>query len=289
MYKVDNAVILAAGMASRFVPISYEMPKALITVKGEILLERQIRQLQEAGIEEIIIVVGHLKEQFKYLVNKFNVRLIENQEYLNRNNNSSIYAVKKYLRNTFIFSSDNYFEENPFENEVDDSYYAAIYADGVTKEWCMEEGQDGYISRVEIGGSHSWYMLGHAFWSEEFSRKFINILDSIYYREETVNMLWEDILIDHLDELKMKIRKYNSGMIYEFDTLDELRAFDVDYIENSHSIILKELANKLECREREIVNLKPYKVSNEIIGFEFDCKKRHFLYKYETNSLKKIM
>ena len=49
-YKADNAIIMAAGASSRFAPLSYEVPKALIRVKNEILLERQIRQLQEAGI-----------------------------------------------------------------------------------------------------------------------------------------------------------------------------------------------------------------------------------------------
>lgn len=56
--KVDNAVIMAAGTASRFAPLSYEKPKALIEVRGEILIERQIRQLLEVGIKEIILVVG---------------------------------------------------------------------------------------------------------------------------------------------------------------------------------------------------------------------------------------
>ncbi len=39
-YQVDNAIIMAAGLSSRFAPISYEKPKALIKIKGEILLER---------------------------------------------------------------------------------------------------------------------------------------------------------------------------------------------------------------------------------------------------------
>lgn len=58
-YKVDNAIIMAAGLSSRFVPLSYEMPKALVNVKGEKLIERQIKQLQEAGIQEIIIITGY--------------------------------------------------------------------------------------------------------------------------------------------------------------------------------------------------------------------------------------
>ena len=61
-YCVDNAVIMAAGTASRFAPLSFEKPKALIEVKGEVLIERQIRQLKEAGISEIIVVVGYKKE-----------------------------------------------------------------------------------------------------------------------------------------------------------------------------------------------------------------------------------
>lgn len=48
---VDNAVIMAAGTSSRFAPISYEKPKALINVKGEILIERQIKQLYDVGIK----------------------------------------------------------------------------------------------------------------------------------------------------------------------------------------------------------------------------------------------
>lgn len=99
-YKVDNAIIMAAGLSSRFAPISYEKPKALIEVKGEVLIERQIRQLKEAGIENIILVVGYKKEQFAYLVEKMGVTIVENDEYNVRNNNSSIYAVRKYLKNS---------------------------------------------------------------------------------------------------------------------------------------------------------------------------------------------
>ena len=42
-YQAENAVILAAGLSSRFAPISYEMPKALIPVRGEVLIERPDR------------------------------------------------------------------------------------------------------------------------------------------------------------------------------------------------------------------------------------------------------
>ena len=37
-----NAIIMAAGTSSRFVPLSVERPKGLLEVKGEVLIERQI-------------------------------------------------------------------------------------------------------------------------------------------------------------------------------------------------------------------------------------------------------
>ena len=74
--KVDNAIIMAAGTASRFAPLSYEKPKALISVRGEVLIERQIRQIKEAGIEEIAIVTGYKAQAFEYLKEKFGVHLI---------------------------------------------------------------------------------------------------------------------------------------------------------------------------------------------------------------------
>ena len=202
-YVVDSAVIMCAGTSSRFAPLSYEKPKALTEVRGEILLERQIRQLIEAGVPEIVLVLGYKKEQFYYLREKFGVTLIENTEYLVRNNHSSLWAARDYLKNTYICSADNYFSENPFEREVDGGYYAAVYSQGPTQEWCLTEDAAGDIDSVTVGGEDAWYMLGHAFWTEDFSRRFLEILEDIYDLPETKDMLWEAIYMRHLDELKL--------------------------------------------------------------------------------------
>ena len=67
MIKVRNAVILAAGAATRFVPLSLEQPKGLYEVNGRRLIDRQIEQLLEAGITDITLVLGYKKEMFYYL------------------------------------------------------------------------------------------------------------------------------------------------------------------------------------------------------------------------------
>ncbi len=284
-YKVDNAIILAAGTSSRFAPLSYEKPKGLITVKGEVLIERQIRQLREAGIEEIILVVGYKEECFEYLKEKYGVILVNNPYYNTRNNNASIRVVEPYLRNSYLCSSDNYFNINPFEKEVPESYYAAVHADGETAEWCLEEDADGYITDVKIGGKNAWYMLGHTFWSEEFSRKFCEILNREYELPETTDMLWEKIYIAHLNELKMKARHYPETAIFEFDRLDELRQFDESYITDTRSVILKKLAQQLHCTESQMVKLKAQKTKdNSASGFTFEVNGIRYEYNYESET-----
>lgn len=289
MHIVDNAVIMAAGTASRFAPLSYEKPKALIPVKGEVLIERQIRQLQEAGVPEIYIVVGYQAEKFAYLAEKFGVHIVENPDFLTRNNNASIYAVKDILKNTYICSADNYFAENPFERAVSDCYYAAVYADGPTKEWCLSCDGDGTICEVQVGGENAWFMLGHTFWDEAFSKMFRKILEAEYDLPETADLLWESIYMNHLDELKMKIRKYESDVVFEFDTLDELRVFDTSYVDDTRSEILKEVAGQLGCGEREIREVTAYKDStNAAAGFTFCCGGERYRYSYEDQNLRRI-
>ena len=50
-------MIIAAGFGSRFVPLTFETPKGLLEVFGERMIERQIRQLHEAGVYDITIAV----------------------------------------------------------------------------------------------------------------------------------------------------------------------------------------------------------------------------------------
>ena len=195
--------------------------------------------------------------------------------------------MKDYLKNSYICSSDNYFIENPFENDVTESYYASVYVSGNTDEWCIYE-EDGWIKKVVVGGVDSWIMLGHVFWTEKFSERFISILEQEYDKEETKDKLWESIYIEHIDELPMKIRKYKSDFIFEFDTLDELRLFDSTYIYNTRSEIIKHIADKLGVGEDKITNIKAFKDgSNAAAGFTFNADKKYRYY-YNTYKMEEI-
>src|SRR5690606_9520583 len=53
-----KGVILAAGRGARLNGGNGDMPKCLVTVGGETLLARNVRVLREAGIDDVVVVVG---------------------------------------------------------------------------------------------------------------------------------------------------------------------------------------------------------------------------------------
>ncbi len=290
MINVDNAVIMAAGTSSRFAPLSYERPKGLIEVKGEILIERQIEQLIDAGVHSIIVVTGYKAEMFMYLEKKYGVKLIHNDEFSTRNNNGSIYAVKDYLNNSYICSSDNYFSNNPFEKHVSDPYYAVLYAEGETAEWCVNIDENDWITSVEVGGKNSWYMLGHVFFDQAFTHTFLKILTENYNNPEYVGMYWEGIYKKHINKLKLKVRRYSEFDIFEFDSLDELRLFDKSYVDNTRSEIIKEIVQRLGCAERDIIKIFPVvdSQSGEVVGCKFMAGKQNYEFLYQNRQLRRM-
>lgn len=281
-----NAIIMAAGMSTRFVPLSLEIPKALLKVKGEVLIERQICQLKEAGIEEIVIVVGYMKEQFQYLTERYGVILIENPVYHSRNNHSTLYVAREYLKDTFICSGDNYFTENVFQEESKHSYYAAVYEKGITNEWCILTDDLGKIERVEIGGRDSWIMKGHAYFTKEFSNRLVPYLVKAYADAGSAGKFWEEIYMENIHGMDMYIHKYDQSVIEEFDSIEELRMFDEAYINHTGSRILENISRELDCQESGITHICPVKERGRAVGVCFECKGHKYVYSFKTRLLK---
>ncbi len=279
-YKVDNAIIMAAGMASRFAPLSYEKPKGLLIVKGEVLIERQICQLQQAGITDITIVVGYMKEAFFYLKDKFNVDIVINEDYYRYNNTSTLLLVENKLKNTYICSSDDYFTENVFEPYVYSSYYSGIYVDGESDEYGINTDKSGRIKSIDYHAKDMWVMLGHVYFTNDFSNRFKKILSEEFQIGNTKYELWENLLNRHLNELEIYLKKYPDGIIYEFDSLDELRNFDDRYLENSGSEIFKNICSTLKCSEKDITNISVMSKGLTNLSFKFDCNSQTYVYRH---------
>lgn len=200
---------------------------------------------------------------------------LEKKEYEKKNNHSSIYAARKYLKNSIITSSDLYFKENIFQKYAYDAYYTAVYKRGKTAERGIILDEDDRILNTMYGDRcyDIWVTLGYAFFNQRFSNNLIKILDAIYDLPETYNKFWADIQDENLKELYMYAKLCDENVIYEFDSLEELRKFDKKYLVNSESNIMRQVCYMLGAREDEIIDIESLrKIKKTLFRFKFrDC------------------
>lgn len=60
--KVRKAVIPAAGLGTRFLPVTKSVPKELLPILDQPMLQYVVEEAAEAGVEEVIVVTSHGKE-----------------------------------------------------------------------------------------------------------------------------------------------------------------------------------------------------------------------------------
>ena len=292
-YRVDSAVILAAGFGSRFVPLTFETPKGLLEVFGERMIERQIAQLHEVGVTDITIVVGYLKEKFEYLIDKWGVKLLYNPEYHNKNTLTTVYRARDCFKgkNTYLLSSDNWIRNNMYHTYECGAWYSSVYMEGKTSEWCMDSNKKGLITKVQVGGSDSWVMYGPVFFSKQFTEEFFPILETYYHTPGTEQMYWEQVFVDlvngtvsehlpgknkfHVPE--MYINKQPADQVYEFENLEELRLFDKRYQNHSDNVAMELVADVLHIPESEITDLRCLKSGMTNKSFLFRVKDRSYI------------
>ena len=119
-------------------------------------------------------------------------------------------------------------------------------------------------------------MLGHVYFDKNFSDSFKEILKNEYKNEETRKKLWEQVYIKHISTLKMKIKKYPNGVIFEFDSLEELRKFEPTFLSNTK--IMKEISEYLHCNENELSNFLLEENNEEFFSFSFIYKRQKYIY-----------
>ena len=282
-----NAIILAAGKSNNFAPFTYEKPKGLFIVKNQILIERQIEQLIEAGIEDIYVVIGYMKEKFFYLERKYpEVNLIMNNKYARFGNIYSMYVAREYLANTFICCADHYFLENPFidGNDLNQSYRACTYINGYFEEFSVDYSDANIITGCYMGGEDSHAMIGHGYFNETFSNKFLELLEEEIKDFGINNMFWEEFYAKHIKELTLSMKTYENGEILEFDSVDDLREFDSDFLLNVDSDIVSNICKVFDCHPNDIVDIDIINAGFTNVSFKFTVGGEDYVYRHPGGS-----
>jgi choline kinase len=96
-----RGIILAAGKGSRLNGTAGESPKCLVKVGGETLIDRQIRALRRAGIDEITVVVGCQADQVRRACGN-GITYVENSKYAQTNSMYSLWMARPLLFDGFV-------------------------------------------------------------------------------------------------------------------------------------------------------------------------------------------
>ncbi|PAB54118.1 hypothetical protein A3Q05_08170 [Lactobacillus johnsonii] len=289
-YKVDNAVIMAAGAATRFIPLSLEYPKGLFEVKGEKLIERQIIQLKEAGISDITVILGYKKEMFYYLKDKFNVMLVINDQYNVKNNIESLYCAKDKLKNTYVCPCDEYFVNNPFNQYEYISFYAGYETDSKQSEMYAITDNNNKIIEMDKAMSSGELLLGHTFWNSEFSKTFIRYAEKDKSVGKYDDQFWEWLVKDNLSNFPdYYFKEYAANTIFEFDYFEQLKAFDSKFIDHAHSHILRNIKLIFRCEEEDIVNFRPITEGMTNTSFVFRVRGKDYVYRHPGGGTEQVV
>ena len=110
-----NAIILAAGMGTRLLPETENIPKGMVKLFDKSLIEMQIDIFKKCGIDDISIVTGYLAEK----INFQSINYFKNENFSTTAGNESVYCAKQKLNDTIICYADLVFDISIIKKMID--------------------------------------------------------------------------------------------------------------------------------------------------------------------------
>lgn len=268
----QRAIILAAGFGMRMVPINTEIPKGLMEVKGEVLIERMIRHLHEVGITDIQVVVGFMKERYEYLIDEFQVKLVVNSEYQVKNNLHSLSKIKSSLEKTYIIPCDIWSEENPFSNFEPYSWYMVTDEQSIESTVRVNRKRElVMIDETEEGNQ----MIGLSYVMGEEATLIQEKLQEFSKKPSYDHEFWECTLQDK-NKWIIPSKVVNSKQLIEINTYEQLREIDGNSA-NLQTDAISIIQDCFNVEVDEIKNITVLKKGMTNRSFLFECQNQKYI------------
>ncbi|WP_146447246.1 phosphocholine cytidylyltransferase family protein [Vibrio cyclitrophicus] len=232
-------VILAAGVGSRLRPMTNDKPKCLVTTAGRPILQYQLDTYKEAGVKELVVVVGYegqaVKEYLKH--NKdFKINIIENEIYEDTNNMYSFYLAKEHVKGKpFVLNNADLSVESRLVSEMlaDEREDLVAVDVGLFNDESMKVSTNGSGKIIDIskqinkeksvGCSIDFYKF-----SKDSSTRFFEEMESIIENDKNLKD-WTEVAMQRLfNSQELEFEPFDiKGMSWvEIDNYDDLALSD---------------------------------------------------------------
>ena len=265
-----RAVILAAGFGMRMVPINTETPKGLLQVHGERLIDRLIRQLHQALIRDIRVVVGFLKEQYEYLIDEFGVELVVNPDYARKNNLHSVDRVRSALSDCYVVPCDLYCTENPFRTHEFYSWY--MVSEAPAPDSTVRVNRKQALIPVSENGNR---MIGICYLTADDGRKVSEKVHALCLDSRMDGAFWEEALYAE-GKMLPAARVVPEGQVVEINTYEQLRELDSDSDQLQNDAI-GTICRVFDASPRDITHITVLKKGMTNRSFLFTCRGKQYI------------
>lgn len=96
--KKPKAIIIAASIDTRLMPLTKDKPKCMLDVNGKTILQRQIETFKQCGIDDLVVVRGYKKKTINYP----RLRYCYNSDYKTNNILGSLFSAEAEMNDVFI-------------------------------------------------------------------------------------------------------------------------------------------------------------------------------------------
>jgi len=226
-----KAVILASGIAKRLRPLTDTIPKSLVSLGSETILDRILKSLKENGIVDLVITTGYLEENIKEFISQkypeFNVIYQKNPLYDKTNYIYSLSLAKEAIGNDdfILLHADMVFDPDLLKRVVDEKGSSVL----VKRELPYPEKDfkasiaNGLVKKVGVkieGQTLRFLAPIYKFTNEDFKKLFVKMEEFI--SQGKVNCYAEDAFNEVSDQINLHPIYFDNEFCMEVDDFDDL-------------------------------------------------------------------
>jgi N-acetyl-alpha-D-muramate 1-phosphate uridylyltransferase len=225
--KINTALILAAGYGKRLNPLTHKIPKPLLKIKNQTLLEVTIKLIQKLGIHKIKINTFYLREQIEeFIINKkfpLDIEIINDGEKILNTGGGILNMMNSSQEDNFlVFNPDTIWNNDHLDciKQMEKFYFLNKIENIlmiVSKDLSFDKGLKGDFgfidSKLKKNSLNNYIFTG----SQIINKK---LFKNIKNKSFSISEIWNDLLKkDRLFALESKTKFHHVSNLHIYQEL----------------------------------------------------------------------